>query len=206
MLKRLIKRIKEYYNRRSRLSIAGDLLFYGLIILLLIPPTRKVISSSLIRIVKFQPGKRHIVDDEKLSEKDYVWQMESLEGSPVFLGDFYGEVMFVNFWATWCPPCIGEMPSLQKLYDSYNQKVAFLFVTGEEPSTVAEFLKKGGFDLPVFIQKYREPETLNASSFPTTYIISGDGDIVLRKTGAANWNGPKVRDLLDQLLSSNSNE
>mgnify|MGYP003148631006 FL=1 len=107
----------------------------------------------------------------------------------------------MNFWATWCPPCVAEMPSMQKLYDDYGDKVTFMFVTSDDRQKVENFLKRKNLNLPVYYPNSETPETLKSKLLPTTYIINSKGEIVVAETGAADWNSNKTRALIDDLLS-----
>ena len=107
----------------------------------------------------------------------------------------------VNLWATWCPPCVAELPGFATLYADYKDKVEFAFVANDDQEKVLTFLEKKGYDLPVYFQVSATPKALESGSIPVTYIIDKKGDLVVDKTGAANWNSDKVRNLLDQLLA-----
>ena len=72
--------------------------------------------------------------------------------------DTKGEVVLLNFWATWCPPCIAELPSMQKLYNDYKDKVRFVFVTNEDKATIEAFLAEKGYDLPIYTSVTAIPE------------------------------------------------
>jgi thiol-disulfide isomerase/thioredoxin len=93
------------------------------------------------------------------------------------------------------------MPSFQKLYDAYGDKVDFYFVTSEKPEKIVSFIAKNGYTLPIFLQTYEAPKQLQSNALPTTYVISKTGEIVIDEEGAANWNSSKMQLLLDQLLS-----
>ncbi len=83
---------------------------------------------------------------------------------------------------------MAEMPSFQNLYNAYGDKVIFLFVANDKEDKVVKFLEDKGYELPVFLQASQVPEEMNSNSLPTTYILDRDGDIVVSKTGAADWN------------------
>jgi len=106
----------------------------------------------------------------------------------------------VSFWATWCAPCIAEMPSMERLYEDYKDKVTFLFVTHEDWNTVSNFYAKKGYDFPTYNQVTNSPKELGSSSIPTTFILSKEKKIAVKKIGAANWNATSIRELLDTLL------
>jgi len=176
----------------------SNILFGVFIVLMIVPQTRMPIQVFIQRFISFSPSE--IDKENRTLLKDYDWSLVNLNSEKVNLSQSEGKVVLINFWATWCAPCVAEMPELQDLYREYGDKVDFYFVTNEQPETVNFFLEKKGFDLPVFLQLGRSPKVLESSSLPTTYLLSKSGEIVMRKTGAASWNSSKVHEVLDKLL------
>ena len=155
----------------------------------------KVMASRLLS------GSAALVKEKmQVSLDTYSWELVDLDQRTFNLESQKGEVILVNFWATWCPPCVAEMPSMQELYRDYGEKVSFMFVTEDVPEKVENFLKKRDFDLPVYYPRSQQPAMLSSKLLPTTYIIYKEGKIVVAETGAADWNSPKTRKLLDALL------
>lgn len=177
----------------------SNILFIVLIILLLVPQTRKPIQVTMNRIISFSPSK--IAADDRETLEDYNWNLVNLEGEPVNFRRSIGEVAIINIWATWCPPCIAEMPSFQKLFDQYGDRVHFYFVSTEDDEKLQQFLDKKDYRLPVYQPITMAPQKLQSRSLPTTYVISRDGKIAVNKEGSANWNDSGFKDLLDQLLA-----
>ncbi|MGB5360301.1 MAG: TlpA disulfide reductase family protein, partial [Eudoraea sp.] len=118
----------------------------------------------------------------------------------VNLSEHKGDVIFINFWATWCPPCVAEMPDLQLLYDAYGEKVTFLFIARDKKEKVSSFMMKKKYNLPVYFESGFTPKTLYSAALPTTFVIDKKGNIVVAETGSAAWNSQSVRSLLDGLL------
>lgn len=169
----------------------------GILVLLFTPIgfKVKVMASRLLS------GSAAMVKEKmQVSLDTYNWELEDLEQRNFNMESQQGEVILVNFWATWCPPCVAEMPSMQELYGDYGDKVSFMFVTDDTPEKVVNFLKKRNFDLPVYYSRSQQPKMLSSKLLPTTYIINRSGKIVVVETGAADWNSPKTRKLLDELL------
>ncbi|WP_029035912.1 TlpA family protein disulfide reductase [Salinimicrobium xinjiangense] len=176
----------------------SNILFIIIIILLIIPQTRKPIQVGLNQIIAFSPSK--ISEKNRESLNDYNWNLVDLQGQPLNFKQSIGEVAVVNLWATWCPPCIAEMPSFQKLYNEYGDKVNFYFVSSEDNGKLQLFLDKKNYDLPVYQPLSLAPEKMQSRSLPTTYVISRSGKIVVNKKGSANWNDSGFKDFLDELL------
>ncbi|HRO43818.1 MAG TPA: TlpA disulfide reductase family protein [Flavipsychrobacter sp.] len=115
------------------------------------------------------------------------------------LASLRGKVVFINFWATWCPPCVAEMPSIQKLYDNLREdtNVVFLLVDMDRdlPKSKA-FMEKKDYDMPLFIPVGDVPSFLFNGSLPTTVVIDTKGEIAWKHTGAANYGTEDFRAFL----------
>jgi thiol-disulfide isomerase/thioredoxin len=111
-------------------------------------------------------------------------------------------VVFLNFWATWCPPCVGEMPSIQRLYDTLKDEegVVFVCVSDEEPDTVRKFVEEKGYTFPVYTMEGERPEDFRGRGIPTTFILSQDGKISFRHIGSAKWDDQSSIDFIKNLL------
>lgn len=130
----------------------------------------------------------------------YKWELKDTEMRSFDFETQKGKVVLVNFWATWCAPCIAEMPSMQALYKDYGERVVFMFVTNEEEQKVLDFIKRKNYELPVYFPQTKEPNVLSSKVLPTTYIINKKGKIMVAETGSADWNSTATRKLLDSLL------
>lgn len=176
----------------------GNLLILAFIALLFIPQTGLPIKVFVNRLIAFSPSE--IKAEKRETIAGYGWHLTSLENETVNFSQSEGRVAVINFWATWCAPCVAEMPAFQALYDAYGDKVDFYFVSTEKRETLEKFLQKKELALPVYMQTTKAPEGMRTLSLPTTYVLSKEGSIVMKKTGAANWNGDKVHRTLDALL------
>jgi len=119
------------------------------------------------------------------------------------LSELKGKVVFLNFWATWCGPCRAEMPSMQVLYDSYNEKgLEILAVNcGEKQDQVLSFLKANKLSFPAALDADGKVSSVyGIQAIPTTYLSDRDGNIIARVMGSINWDTPKVRAALEKLL------
>jgi hypothetical protein len=95
------------------------------------------------------------------------------------------------------------MPSMQKLYNDYNTKIEFIFISGERQATVDSFLNKKNYNLKTYKPVNNYPEVFNVKSLPRTFLIDTKGNIVIDKMGAANWDSDTVRNTIDELLDIN---
>ncbi len=196
-LKRIIS---GYFSKKKWYSILSDVIFFVLVVLLIIPSTRSDVASLFIKITSFAPSTLDVEDQFTISEQTKTWQFYTLEGEPVSFENFDDKPIFLNFWATWCPPCIAEMPGIKNLYQQYGNKVHFILVSDEPLSQVAAFADKRNYaDLPFYHNK-NVPYDFYSQSIPTTFIIDANGKVVLSKKGVARWNSGKVEKLLEDLI------
>lgn len=185
--------MKLFKNQWSNIIIAV------IVLVLIIPGTRKPIQIFFNKILSFSPSVTS--EEDRGSIAGYNWSLEQNNKDRKAFSEYKGEVVLVNFWATWCPPCIAEMPSFQELYVDYHDKVNFLFVSSEDHETVRGFLNRKNYTLPAYRPLSQPPEPLNGSTLPTTYLIDKEGNIVIQKVGAADWNSQSVRNTIDELLA-----
>ncbi len=142
-------------------------------------------------------------DLEVLGEADLGWSVRTLDGEVVRLEELRGRPLFVNVWATWCPPCVAELGSIRALMDALEgSDVAFLLVSPEDVGTVAPFVEGLGYPLPVAVEHTRMPGSWGVAALPTTVVVDRAGRIVLRHRGAADWSQEAVRAFLASLGES----
>ena len=119
----------------------------------------------------------------------------------VALHDFRGKTVVLNFWATWCPPCVDEMPSLVKLHSAMKDRVAVLAVSvDEDERSYRTFLKKNNVDLlTVRDPQQKSNELYGTFKFPETYIIDRNGVVQRKFIGPVDWTRPDVVQYLNKL-------
>src|SRR5690606_26199680 len=159
-----------------------NLIFLVILAILIIPQTRKPIQILLQKGVMLinKPSVEKKETSGKLIE--YNWNIIDGTNTPYNLKEAKGNVNLINLWATWCPPCIAEMPSLQKFYDDYNEKVTFLFVTNEELSDITPFLEKKQYTFEVYRPTSNYPVAFDVTSIPRTFLIDKEGNIIIDET------------------------
>ena len=129
--------------------------------------------------------------------------LEDLKGSPVSLKDFEGKVVFLNFWATWCPPCRYEMPSMEKLWQKFKEENFVILAVDlrEGKEKVNSFMKANGYTFPVLLDsRGGVAKTYGIMSIPTTYLVDPEGRIVGRALGPRNWASEDAFRLIEHLL------
>ena len=139
------------------------------------------------------------IDEDEVVDAVYNVQLYTMDGHRTTLAELEGKTVFMNFWATWCPPCIAELPNINDLHASLadSESVAFVMLSlDEDPEKARLFMEKKGYDLPVYFPASRLPGVYNASTIPTTYVISPQGQIVMEKQGMANYNTDRFKEFL----------
>lgn len=181
-------------------SQRNNLIFLVVIALLIIPQTRKPIQVFLNKgLALFSPSIENETNRASITFED--WQLQDLNGSVINFKDLENKVIFINFWATWCPPCIAEMGGIQELYSDYKDEVVFILVSSEKTQIVQNFIEKKGYIFNSYTPLTDYPKGINIRSIPRTFLINKKGEIVIDKTGAANWNSSKVRTQIKELLA-----
>jgi thiol-disulfide isomerase/thioredoxin len=133
------------------------------------------------------------------------FSFEDLQGNTHRLSDYQGKVVLVNFWATWCPPCIEELPSLQRLQKKYREK-PFSILTidiGEPASLIRPFLQKvDALDLVVLLDTEAiSHKNWNIYVFPTNFLLDKTGRIRYAAVGALDWDEPAIARIIEQLIA-----
>lgn len=130
---------------------------------------------------------------------------ETLDGAALDLGEFKGEVVLVNFWATWCAPCVREMPGLERLHQALKDEGFLVAAVSEDrggAAKVTPFLDRLGLDaLPVFLdRKGALARAFAVRGLPTTFLIDRNGGVVAGLTGPAEWDSPEAIALIRHYL------
>lgn len=139
--------------------------------------------------------------DSRVSAPDFT--LKDLHGNLVSLKDLRGKVVFLNFWATWCPPCRLEMPTMEKLHKELGGRgLVILTINFQEgPEEIKEFFREHGLTFTTLLDRKSKVFGLyQAWSLPTTYLINKRGEIVGRVIGYRDWHSEQARSLFHQLL------
>lgn len=130
---------------------------------------------------------------KKLSKRDdpkiylHGLQIKDLEGNLMNLTTFYGKPLIVNYWATWCRPCMEEFPYFENNYKKYGDKINFLMISAEFPETIKAFKNANKYTLPL-AQSQKQLNELGITSIPVTVIYSAQGNLLSTKTSPLNEN------------------
>jgi len=129
--------------------------------------------------------------------------LRDLEDRKVSLRDFQGKLVFLNFWATWCPPCRYEMPSMESLYKEFKGKglVVLAINLKEGKEKVRSFMVSERLTFPALLDYSGEvAQRYGVRGIPTTFLINGKREIVGKALGARDWSSSDARGLIRRLL------
>ncbi len=192
--------IKKHINLIQKIS--GAILIIVGIIMIMGLRTNSLTNSNMSKVNKNKTNSSSKISN-KIKAPDF--NLVDQYGAVHQLSDYKGKIVFVNFWATWCPPCRGELPDIQKLYEEYknNKNVVILGIAspdvGNEGSknSIVNFLKQGGYTYPVlFDYNALIMNQYEITALPTTFIIDKDGNVYKEVTGAMD------KSEMDSLINS----
>lgn len=192
--------VLNYFKKKKPLSIFFDATFVLVIALLIIPATRKETAAFFIRLTSFPASTLDSDEQFKVSSSVNKWQLFTLDGKRVSYSELSDKPLFINIWATWCPPCVAELPGIEELNDQFGKDVSFILVSNEDPTTIKTFAEKHGYDKLPFYYSNTVPSDFTSNSIPTTFILDRNGVVKVSKKGAAKWNSNKTEKLLEQLI------
>ncbi|CAM3702298.1 TlpA disulfide reductase family protein [Elizabethkingia occulta] len=167
--------------------------------IIFIPGVKVFLQSTLIKIGLFSPKFNN--EPKEATPAAYTMQIKDEKGADISLEDLKGKVVFINFWATWCPPCIAEMPTIQTLYEKFknDDEVEFVIleVEGNQEKARKLFSDKG-LTLPVAFPNGAIPHEFYKGTLPTTVILDKKGVIVFQSEGITNYADQKMTDFIKQ--------
>ena len=133
-------------------------------------------------------------------------QFSDLEDNIFSIQNFKGKNLFINYWATWCNPCLAEMPYMAELYERYKDEedIIFLYLSREKLETIKDYIPKDKSlqQLPIY-KIVTDDEFFATSGIPTTFIVNSDGEVIVKDLGTAFWNDESVFKFIDNLIGKN---
>lgn len=186
-----------------RKNLLNGLFIILLLVIVLVPDAKAFLIKGLMEIGFFKARvETPVASGMNLSGIRF----KDAKGNQVDLGDLKGKVIFLNFWATWCPPCRAEMPSVNKLYKQFkaDKNVVFIFADADgDLAKSTRFMADRKYELPVYRVESDVPEQIFSGSLPTTVIFDKRGRLALHHKGAADYADKKIVDFLNKLSHSN---
>jgi thiol-disulfide isomerase/thioredoxin len=128
--------------------------------------------------------------------------LKDANGEVVNMRQFQNKVLFINVWATWCPPCLAEMPNINQLYQELAEEdIVFVMLSVDQDfSKAATYVAGQDFQVPIYQAVGKWPAVLNSSTIPTTFVIDKTGRIVMEHQGMAKYNTKDFKAFLRGLL------
>lgn len=160
------------------------------------------VLAGLVLLLSPRGGQRARIPQTGDPAPDF--QLTTLDNRTVSLSGLRGKVVMVHFWATWCPPCVEELPALDRFARSLagsDLEVLTISVDEGGPDVVREFMQRNKLALPVLL----DPDKTAASrygtfKFPETYLVDRQGIIRNKIIGAVDWGRPEAREIIEGLL------
>src|SRR5574337_1276974 len=151
------------------------------------------------------PAKKKIIES---GDRAPEFRLQAQDGRLVSLSEFRGKVVMVHFWATWCPPCVEEIPTIEKLYRDFpgtDFEILAVSVDENGAGAVSSFTQRNNLRLPVLL----DPDRATAGSygtfkFPETYIVDRSGVVKFKVIGPHDWNDPAARKAIRDMIAASS--
>ncbi len=157
----------------------------------------------LFLIAKETPRTAKIIREGDLAPE---FRLPSPDGKLSDLSEYRGRVVMLHFWATWCPPCVDEIPTLERLYRTFSGKdFELLAVSADEDGAeaVTPFMRRNGLTLPVLLDPNRSIAKLYGTfKYPETYILDRNGIVRYKAIGARDWTAPENIEIIREIISA----
>ena len=121
-------------------------------------------------------------------------------GETIDLQSLKGKKVFVNLWATWCPPCVSEMPSIQQLYNKTSGgNTAFVLISFDKNfATAKNWIRQKNYSLPIYAPAGDLPDLFQVNGIPTTFIFDEKGELIFSQTGSENYSSSRFVNMLSK--------
>ncbi len=166
----------------------------------------------ILGIIAFVPSVRTFLKDTFLpvaavedavmvDESDYDVVLKGINVPDTNLKNFRNKnVVFLNFWGTWCAPCREEWPTIQKLYEARKDKVDFVLIAMmDKEESVRKFMKDNNYTAPVYIAESPINGKILPKVYPTTFLLDKNGRILMKETSSKDWNSNSVLKFIDNV-------
>jgi thiol-disulfide isomerase/thioredoxin len=191
--------VKSWFKISNLLNGA---FFVAAMVLLFNPSAKALMIEGMMKVGLFQPKiVPPIVKNTNVAALPDVL-FKGTDGKIIHLNEQKGKVVFLNFWATWCPPCIAEMPSINGLYEKLKNNKNMVFIIVDSDSNFSKsipFMKKKHFTMPLYQLAGSVPQNLVSNSIPATTIIDKTGQIVFHQEGSIDYSNPKILEYLNKI-------
>jgi len=186
----------------SSSNVVNAVLFIALLTFMLNPSAKAMMIRGLMTVGFFQPDLTHENTSKNVGTNLPQLALSDINGKQINLSELHGKVVFLNFWATWCPPCIAEMPAINQLHQKLAADKRIVFITVDVDGNLAKsakFMKKHQLDLPLYQATSPISPDLLGNAIPTTIIFDKSGQVVFHHEGGADYANPKVAAYLSKI-------
>lgn len=190
----------EIKKMLTKKNIGNGLFIAFILLILFVPSAKALLMQGLMQLGLFKPSMA--TEKQVLSADLAAIKFKDAKGNVLSLADLKGKVVFINFWATWCPPCLAEMPSVNKLHQQFGEdkEVVFLMVDADSNFEKAQaYMDRKKYKMPVYVAASDIPDVLFKGSLPTTVVLDKMGRLSYNEEGAANYASQKFIDFIQQL-------
>lgn len=197
--------MKKLLNKKNIINAAFIAFF---LVIIFVPAAKALMIRGLMEIGLFSADVKapSAANEAALSNDLSGIRFKDRSGKEVDLGSLKGKVIFLNFWATWCPPCLAEMPAVNKLHNQFanDSGVVFILVDADSDFLKAQqYMDRKGYKLPVYNAVSSIPEAIFKGSLPTTVVFDKRGRVSYNEVGAANYASEKFIAFIKKLKDSN---
>jgi thiol-disulfide isomerase/thioredoxin len=184
----------------TKANLINGVIIVALAVLVFVPSAKALLMRSLMGVGLFRVDVSAAAPAPVKSTIDIAFRDAS--GKDISLKQLKGKVVLLNFWATWCPPCRAEMPSLNSLHQKLKTDTNIVFIAVDADSKLkesAQFMAKYDYHLPLYEVMSDVPESVYGGNLPTTVIFDKEGTMVFRHEGMANYDTERVKGFLQKL-------
>lgn len=173
-------------------------------LILLVIVTAFVVIKPLREFVSSQFGMTATVDkvvvESSFNDADIDIELKGINVPNANLKDFKGEVIFLNFWGTWCPPCRKEWPSIEALHKDKKENIKFVLIAMQDKEEdVRKYLAENKYTAPVYIAQSPLTPKMLPNVFPSTFIVGKNLQILKKEENLADWNSEENRTFIDHV-------
>lgn len=190
--------IKRVLTKKNIINALFAVVF---LIILLVPSAKALMMQGLMEIGLFKPDTTK-QENNTLSADLSAIRFKDANGGELNLAELHGKVIFINFWATWCPPCLAEMPSIHKLHQQFaaDEDVVFLLVDADDNFEKSQaYMDRKKYKMPVFTIADNLPQSIFKGVLPTTVVFDKMGRLSYHGEGAADYSSTKFVDFINKL-------
>lgn len=191
-------------NTHLRRNWSNYLFGILLLVLLFVPDAKSFVMRQLLHTGLFNA---RVEKEAVLPAANFAFTTQN--GEHKQLTYLHGKLVFVNFWASWCPPCRAEFPSIISMYDKYKDhpKMAFIIINEDEDAKQGlNYLAEQRYEIPFDRLQSTIPQSMYSGTLPTTLLIDQKGTIVYRHEGFANYASRRFFEEIDTLLADSLKE